>query len=265
MKRPWYGLLLLALLVPACKTAGPKGPGAAPPALPDLLRPYEGDLRLLPHKGDERALTLPLGQGPTGSCDVAVRIRSVALDKGTVRFALETVGLPKVGERRATCKRLEPGLQLSFTGVPAGSVTSDVTAAIDKVLLTPDAYLRAKGVAFDRAPAQAPSEMASQLPDANDGERRLARAVVAWPQPLLSVEGTYRDPSGRVRFERLVQAEGVVGTDGRLYQPHVKGSPDRRHEEALMTALRFWRFEPARKADGPLAARVPLELVFRVY
>lgn len=264
MKRRWYGPLLLALLVPACKTAGPKGPAAAP-ALPDLLRSYEGDLRVLPHKGDERALTLTLGQGLTGSCDVAVRVRSVALEKATVRFGLETVGLPKLGERGVTCKRLEPGLQLAFTGLPAGAVTSDTTALIDQVILTPDAYLRSKGVAFDLAAGQAPSEMASQLPDANDGERRLARAVVAWPRPLLTVEGTYRDPAGRLRFERLVQAEAVVGTDGRVYQAHIKGSPDRRHEEALMTALRFWRFEPARRKDAPVAARVPLELVFRVY
>jgi hypothetical protein len=265
MKRPGYSLLLLALLVPACKTAGPKGPAAAAPALPDLLRSYEGDLRILLHKGDERALTLGLGQSTSGACDLAVRIRSVALEKGAVRFGLETVGLPRVGEHGVTCKRLEPGLQLALTGVPAGAVTSETTALIDKVLLTPDAYLRSKGVTFDYAAGQAPTEVASQQSDANDEERRLARAVVAWPQPLLTVEGTYRDPARRLRYERLVQVEAVVGTDGRLYRVHIKGSPERQHEEALETALRFFRFAPARRTDGPVGARVPLEATFRVY
>jgi hypothetical protein len=265
MNRSWYGLLLLVFLVPGCKSAGPKGPPAAPAALPDLLRPYEGALRVLPHKGDERALTLKAGQGLTGACDVAVRVRTVAFEKGQARFRLETVGLPKVGERRVTCKRLEPGLQLALTGFPSGPVTPEVTGSIDEVLLTPEAYLRTKGTAFDRPPGEAPSEVASQLADANDAERRLARGVVAWPRPLLSVDSTYRDPTGRVRFERLVQFEAVVGTDGRLYEPHIKGSPDPRHEAALTTALRFWRFEPARRADAPVGARVALELVFRVY
>jgi len=264
MKRSWYGLLLLALLVPACKSAS-KAPPLAPAPLPDLLRPYEGALRVLPHKGDEKALTLKAGQGLTGACDVAVRVRSVAFAGGTARFSLETVGLPRVGERRARCKRLEPGLQLALTGFPSGPVTPDVTARIDEVLLTPEAYLRAKGTAFDRPPADAPSEVASQLPDANDGERRLARAVVAWPRRLLSVDATHRDPSGRGRHERLVGFEAVVGTDGRLSRPQVKVSVDRPHEATIQSALSFWRFEPARRADAPVGARVPLEIVLRVY
>jgi hypothetical protein len=265
MTRSWYGLALLALLVPACKTAGPKGPPSPPTPLSPLLRPYEGALRVLPHRGNERALTLKAGAGLTGDCDVAVRIRSVAFDNGTARFALENLGLPRVGERRVKCKRLEPGTKLVLTGLPPGSVTPDVTARIDEVLPTPEAYLRAKGTAFDRPPGEAPSEVASEQPDANDGEQKLARRVVAWPRRLLSVDPTYRDPSRHVRVERLVAFEGVVGTDGRLHRPVIKGSLDPVHEAAVLGVLPFWRFEPARRSDAPVAARVPLELAFRLY
>jgi len=260
-----YGLLVLVLLAPACKTAGPKAPPAAPTPLPDLLRPYESALRVLPHKGDERTLTLKVGESLKGACDIAVRVRSVAFDSGTARLALETVGLPRVGERHVTCKRLEPGIQLALTGFAPGPVTPDVTARIDEVLPTPEAYLRAKGTAFDRPSGDAPPEVASQLPDASQGERRLARGVVAWPRRLLSVDATYRDPSGRARHERLVEFEAVVGTDGRLHRPQIKVSLDRPHETAILSALSFWRFEPARRLDAPLGARVPLEIVFRVY
>jgi hypothetical protein len=78
-------------------------------------------------------LTLKAGQALAGTCDVAVRVRSVAFADSTARFALETVGLPRAGERRVTCKRLEPGVQLTLTGLPAGSVTADGTARIDEV------------------------------------------------------------------------------------------------------------------------------------
>jgi len=265
MKRPLFGLLLLALLGPACKTGGAKAPPAPPAPPPDLLRPYEGALLVLLHQGDTQALTLKAGQRLAGECDVAVRVRSVAFDKGEARFALEMVGQPKVGERGVTCKRIEPAIQLVLTGFSPGPVTPEVTARIDEVLQTPEAYLRSKGTAFDRPAGAAPAEVASQQPDASESERRLARGVVAWPQPLLSVEALSRVPNKRAHFERLVAVEAVVGTDGRLYRPQVKTSLGAAHEDAVLTALLFWRLEPARRADGPVGARVPLEAALRVY
>ena len=264
MKRSWYGLLLLALLAPACKSA-PKAPPATQAQMPDLLRPYDGALRIVPHKGDQKAIRLKAGQALTGACDMAVKVRSVAYDDGTARFALLTVGQPRVGERRVRCKRLEPELQLTLTGLPPGPVSPEAIARIDEVLLTPEAYLTSKGTAFDRPPGDVPSEVASQLPDAGEAERRLARAVVAWPRLLMSVEAAYRDPKGRGRHERLVGFEAVVGSDGRLYRPQLRVSIDRAHETAIQSAVSFWRFAPARRADAPVGARVPLEIVLRVY
>jgi hypothetical protein len=265
MKRSLIGLLLLSLLGPGCKTGGARAPAAPPAPPPDLLRPYEGALRILLHKGDVRALTVKAGESPSGDCDVAVRVRSVVFDKGTARLALETLGLPRVGERRVSCKRLEPDPQLTLTGFPSGPVTPEVTARIDEVLPTPEAYLRAKGTAFDRPAGVAPTEVASKLPDASEGERRLARATVAWPQPLLSVEALSRAPKKLAHFERLVTVEAVVGTDGRLYHPVVKTSLGPADETAVSVALLLWRFEPARRADGPVGARVTVEAALRVY
>jgi hypothetical protein len=265
MKRSWTGLLLLALVAPACQSSGPKPKPAPPAPLPEALRPYQGALRVLLRGGDAKALTLKPGQAPAGSCDVVVRIESLVFGGGTARFSLESVGLPRVGERpRQRCKRLEPELALTLSGLPEAA-TEDVLRRIDAVLLTPEAYLRVGGGSFDRPAGAAPSEVASQLPDANDAERRLARSVVAWPRRLLSVDVTYRGASSRSRHERLVGFEAVVGTDGRLYRPTVKVSIDRAQEAAILAALAFWRFEPAHRADGPVGARVPLEAVFRVY
>ena len=265
MNRTKPCLLFLALLLPACQTAGPKTPPATAAPLPEPLRPYAGALRILVGKADLKALTLKPGDSLAGACDLAVRVRSVALEKGNARFALETVGEPRVGERRPTCKQLQPGMPLVLTSF-AEPVTPAETARIDAALLTPEDYLHRKGTAFDRPKGDAPSEIASQLPDASDSERRLARSVVAWPRPLLSVEALYHDASGRGRrHERLVALEVVVGGDGRVYRHMAKAAIDREHEAVVEAALQLWRFEPARRADGPIGARVPIELALRVY
>ena len=261
MKRSWYVPLALSLLLPACQTA-PKAPATVTPA-PDLLRPYEGALRVLPHQGDVRVLKVAAGQALAGACDVAVRVQSVAFAKGEARFALDMLGQPRVGARGVTCKRLEPQVQLTLTGLPP-ELNPAVTARIDEVLLTPEAYLKAKGTAFDRPPA-APAEVASRLTDASDDERKAARGVVAWPQPLLSVEPLSRAPKKRAHYERLVDFEAVVGTDGRLYRPQLKSSLDPALERQVLAVLPLWRLEPARRASGPVAARVAQQLVLRIY
>jgi hypothetical protein len=264
MKRSWSALPLVPLLLlPACQSA-PKAPASGPQPLPELLRPYEGALRVLPARGDEKTLALKAGQALVGSCDVAVRVRSVAWDAGTARFSLETVGRPRVGEQRGRCKELLPGRQLSVAGLPGGP-TAETTARLDEVLLTAEAYLRRKGTPFEREADKAPAEVASPLADGSESERRLARGVIAWPRPLLSIDAAYHDLSRRGRHERLVGLEAVIGTDGRVYRPQLKASIDRAHQAAIESALELWRFEPARRAEGPIGARVAFEAVLRVY
>lgn len=266
MKRQWCGLLLLALVLPSCQSSGSKAKPSAPQPLPELLRPYEGSLRVLLRAGDTKALTLRTGQLPTGTCDVAVRVTSLSFTGGTARFALATLGLPRIGDkRRQTCRRLQPAVALTINDL-GEQATAQTTERIDAVLVTPEAYLRLGGTAFAHAAAGAPSEVASQLPDASDLERRHARTVAAWPRRLLSIDATWHDPSGRARHERLVAVEAVIGADGRVYRPQVKASIDRAHEAALLAALELWRFEPAhRREGGAIGARVSLESVLRVY
>jgi hypothetical protein len=261
MKRTWSVPLAVVLLLPACQTA-PKTPAAVTPA-PDVLRPYQGALRFLPGQGDARAVTVATAKALAGACDVAVRVQSVAFAKGEARFALDMLGQPRAGSRGVTCKRVEPAIQLTLTGLPA-ELGPEATARVDEVLLTPEAYLKAKGTAFDRA-AAAPAEVASRLTDASDDERKAARGVVAWPQPLLSVAPLARAPKKRAHYERLVDFEAVVGADGRLYRPRLKSSLDPGQEELVLAVLPLWRLEPARRASGPVAARVAQQLVLRIY
>lgn len=263
MKRG-LAVLLTALALPACKSAAPKGPAPAPVS-PDVARSYVDQLLILRHQGDQRALTLDANRSLAGECDVAVRVRTAAFEKGSLRFGLEAIGLPRAGGRAARCQRVQPDSQLTLTGFGASPELGTVATRVDAVLQTPEAFLAAKGVPFDLASGPAPVEVASAEPDASQGERTLARKVATWPKLLLSVDTLYHDASGRVRYEGEVELVAIVGTDGRLHQPLLKGGLDEAHQAAVLRALALWRFEPANRGDAPVAARVPLRTALKIY
>jgi TonB family protein len=79
------------------------------------------------------------------------------------------------------------------------------------------------------------------------------------------VDPDYHDANLKTRHEGEVEFQAVVGTDGGLREPRVRGSLSEAHEAQVLRALRLWRYEPARRKDGPLAARISGRLVLRIY
>jgi len=264
MRRRVHAVLILAAVLPACRTGAPKPP-PGPAAPPDLLADYVGQLRVLRYQGDEKTIEVAPGSRLGGQCDVAVSVRAVTFERGAARFSLVSVGLPRVSNREPRCERILPGMQLVVSGFPAAPEVGEVTARVDALLQTPDAYLDSMGIAFDREAGEAPAEVASREVDASAAERSLARAVTVWPQVLLSVEAWHHDASGRVRQQSEVEIEAVVGTDGRLHEPRVKTGLSDAHEASLRRVLPMWRFEPARRGDEPVGARVGLRPLLRIY
>ncbi len=264
MRRPLLIVLLLVALGPSCKTAGPPTPPGAV-VLPEPLGEYPNEVRILRHLGDEQTVKVKPGERRSGSCDVAVHIRSVTYDEGTARFALDTIGLPKTGdEAPPRCKRARPGLALLVEGLE-GVDASEARTRVDGMLQTPEAYLESKGVSFELAPGEAPTEVASKVVYAGDAEQGLGRQVTAWPRMLLSVDPWYYDASGRVRQEGEIEVEAVIGTDGRVYQPDVRTGMGSDHERAVLRVFSLWRFEPARREAGPVGARILLHPVLRIF
>jgi hypothetical protein len=264
VKRSLLFVLVLAWLVPACRTAGPQvAPGVA--SATDPLRGYLDQLRLLRQKGDKRRVQIDAGEKIAGSCTVAVRVRAAAFDRGTARFSLETVGLPKLSGREASCRRVQPELELVIAHFPAGSGAAEVSARVDTVLQTPEAFLAANGVRFDRPPGEDPTEVASNETFATNTEASLGRHVTAWPLPLLTVDPWFHARGGKLRQQSEVELDAVVGTDGRLHRPHLRTALSDVHESSVVRALRFWRFEPARRSDAPVAARIALRPVLHIY
>lgn len=252
----------LAVALPACATKT-KAPAAGPGT--DFLRPYVGQQRILRFQADRQRVTVrkkDRAQLP-GACDAAVEVRSAVLDKGAPRLVLETIGTPATERARPRCRAVPGTITLVLTGYerdPAGTVAG----RIDQILPTPEGYLGAYGVAFDHPVGTAPAVAAATPHHANstDEERRLERRVTAWPRKLFWVDPTLRDP--RVRHEGEVEIEAVVGADGRLYRPEVRGGLDAHHVAAIKRVLPMWRFEPARAGKDAVAAWQDARLIFRI-
>src|SRR5262245_34425014 len=119
MKRTLACCALLAVLVPACRSAAPKG--ATVLTGPDPLRAYVGEVRLLRAKADEPRIKVDAKHPLTGSCDMAVRVRAAHFDKEGALFSLETVGRPQLGASEPRCRNIQPGIQLVLGGLTAGS------------------------------------------------------------------------------------------------------------------------------------------------
>jgi len=263
MKRSFLAVVLLVVLGPACKTAGPPAP-SGPPTLPAPLAEYEGELRILRHQGDQKAVEARPGEPLSGDCDVAVHVRSVALEKGAARFSLDSVGLPKVRGQAAACKKAQPGLTLRLEGLTGDEAAADLRDRVDALLQTPAAYLASRGVDFDLPEEEAPTMVASRGFSGTD-ERNLGRQVTAWPQALLSVDPWYHHGSDRIHQEGEIELTAVVGTDGRLYDPEVKTGLSSSQELAVLRVLQLWRFEPAQGKEGPTGARVRLRPLLRIF
>jgi hypothetical protein len=254
---------LVAVLVSAgCQSGRPKT-GSAVPAGRDPLRPYVGDVRVLRAKADEKSFTVSTKQRLSGECDMAVRVRSAAFQKGGALFALETIGRPTVAGREPRCRTVQPLVQLLVAGLTPAS--GDLATRVDAVLLTPEAYLASKGIQFDRPAAEMGKDIAS--PDVHSAapEAVLGRKVKTWPKVLLSISPYVHDTSGRIRQESEVEFDAVVGADGRVHDPKLKTTLSEAHQATVLSALSRWRYEPARTADAPVAARISSRLNLRIY
>lgn len=261
---------LLSLTALACGAAGgrrPPAPGAPPP---DFLKAYVGQRRILPALGEERRLALRKGEAPRRSgCDIAVEIQRAAIDKGTLTLALQYVGLPEIagkGRRGASCREVPPVRSLAVSGLEPGAGAEGVAAVVDRLLPTAEAYLAAHGVAFDLAASDDDTPLAARpSAEGTEAERRLGRQVSAWPKNLLAVHPAYSDASGRIRHEGEVAFAAVVGADGRLHRTRILTPLSEAHERHVLRALSLWRYEPARKGEERVAARIEGRLTFRIY
>jgi hypothetical protein len=163
---------------------------------------------------------------------------------------------------KAPCRDFPTETALILTGL-TGESSEKVTAEIGRVLLTPEAFLKTRGVTFDRSAGPDPREVADATLTARPEEQSLARAVTAPHRRLLAVDPVQRVAKRKVRYEGQIEFVAVLGADGRLRKPRIASSLGD-YEERLLAVLPLWRYEPARRGDEPVASRITEKTVLKI-
>lgn len=260
-------LAILGAATLACRTG--TGPTPRAPSAPrgEFIRSYVGQAAFLRHRGDQKQWSVDRKavERQSGGCDVAVEVKDAAFEKGVVQLRLESLGLPRVEGTRSRCGRLVPAITLRITGFQPDEPAQAVTSIVGRLLATPEALLAAHGTRFDlplvaEQPLVADRSSVGKVP-----EMRLAQEVTRWQRKLLWVEPAYADPTRKVRHEGEVEVTGIVGSDGRLREPQIQTTLTEVHQRHLQRAFSLWRFEPARRGNQPVGARVSEKTVLRIY
>src|SRR5262249_5664442 len=134
-----------------------------------------------------------------------------------------------------------------------GATATELEAALGQLLKTPEAYMKAFRVPFD-----APEAKPGAAPPVAESR------ITTPPTRLFWADAVYQDPAKKVRHEGEVEIEGVVGLDGRLYQPRVLTSLNKEHEQCVLRVVPLWRFQPGKRGNEPAAAKVSERMVLRI-
>jgi hypothetical protein len=249
--------VFLALSSSACRSTGgpPKPQAPAATVLPDVLQAWIGQKRLIAGAGEAPSLALKSGESlPKGDCDVAVQVRTLDFEKGSVSLLLDTLGRAQVeGRMRGReCREVPAGRRLAVSGLASAD---DAAAALERLLATPESHLAARDVPFDLPADDAPPKLAAVPPEGEgtSEERSLGRRLTEWPRPLLAVHPLV---SGRVRHQGEVEFAGTVGADGRLYKATLVTSLAQPQEDQVLGVFSLWRYQPAKMGEERVAARV---------
>jgi len=200
-----------------------------------------------------------------GDCDVAVQVMSASLRRGTARFVLEPIGVPRVEPGSAReCGRPPRQHELVVSGLERAASLEQLEAEVDRVLQTPERFLADRGVTLDVGPADPRGPVADKSPHAGMAAHELARKVKQPLRRVLSVAPVRRDSRKAVRYYGEVSFDAVAGANGRLRDVRVAGEfAD--HADRIEKALELWRYDPARTPDGPVASRVSERTTFRIF
>ncbi len=267
----WAAAALAVLLAAGagCRAGAPKAGPGAPRAPVDVLKPFRGQDRILRYYGREKSVSLKKKDVARkgGDCDVSVHVTEGTFESGRARLVLDVMGEPRVAgqpRRKERCRTAASSLTLTVSDFQAQDPPEEIAARISAVLPAPEAYLGVYGIRFDHPAVGEETTVASQESDSNDAERRVARLVTTWPKVLLSVDPVVRDPNRQTHQQSEVEFVAVVGSDGRLRNPVVKGGLSEGHETLVKRALGGWRLDPARQGDKPVAARITLRTALTV-
>lgn len=264
-----WSLVAVPLGLAGCRSAGGPSVRTTTEPPPEFVQSLVGQSRILLHAKNETRIQAARGSAPAGAfaCASAVEVTRAQWADGVLRLDLDHIGTPRVEGRPAGGPCGPPAAYaVTVSGLSSGDGVAGVDTALAGRLVTVEAFLAARGVPFDRKPADAPGVAATlDAPGTTAEERSLGRKVKTWSKALVSVPAELSLGDKKRRLESEVEFAGVVGPDGRLHQPTVTTPLADAQRARVLKTLSLWRFEPAQTAEGPVASRVALRTSLRIY
>jgi TonB family protein len=87
---------------------------------------------------------------------------------------------------------------------------------------------------------------------------------VTAPKLIHEVKPQYTKRAMDAKIQGVVQLEVVIDANGEVGETKVTKSLDEELDQAAVTAVKQWRFEPGKKDGKPVAVRVDIEMSFRL-
>jgi TonB family protein len=104
--------------------------------------------------------------------------------------------------------------------------------------------------------------VAAGVPQAAKGKVYKPGDGVSAPVVVKQVKPRYTDEAMKAKIQGTVLLECVVDVDGTVGEIKVTRALDPGLDEAAITALRQWQFEPGKKDGQPVRVRVETEMTF---
>lgn len=237
-----------------CAIALPCVASVAPQSAPASLQALQGNVFLV--RGLSRTPDIHVRadnpSAPAGGCDAAVQVISSEFSAGQATLRVEPIGSPQIENQQPIHCNVARQISISISGFGPHPSDDAITAAISKVLLTPEAYLAS--VNISEVPAHVDGDPESPL-----GQSSMID--FAPPRALLSV---YADYTPAVRASNgSVVVQATVGRDGRIYSVALLNGLSDPVDQQVLKLFRLWRLRPAHVGDQLVAFQLNLETRFR--
>lgn len=186
-------------------------------------------------------------------CDAPVEVKGLERKKKDLVIKLERIGQLVVEGKSMGCTGFLPTGTLTISGIAANEPDEKVRALLDQMLKTPEAYLAARGIAFDLPPAVPATPPVERL---GPGSQQ--------PRPLLTVTATYSEEARMARVSGVVLIRVMVGADGRIHNAAIIKGVGAGLDQQALRVLPLWRYLPARINGQPVSFYSTVEMNFRV-
>src|SRR6476646_250074 len=223
----------------------------------ELLHAMIGQKLLMRHFGDFKDTKVKKKDliSSKENCDIAIQIKDATKDKGKARVVWEDIGTPYVpGKPGGVCHNVYDEGTLTITGFAADEPAASLADSLRKVLQTPEQFLEAAGISFTLPPEP-------DLP----GEVGIPEKPFTPAKALFIVNATFSEQARRSKYQGTLAVLFYVGTDGRAHSPKISHPLGMGLDEQALKVVSMWRFEPARKHDQPVPAKMSIETSFSLY